>query len=84
MAEWGSGVWGHTQDAPARPTGKGDALLIPGFPLAVLVQGAAPAAGLLVTVVHGVILGAVLILGNGDLEHNGQKLFSFIQRENSW
>lgn len=55
---------------PANATdvfGKGDALLIPGFPLTVLVQGTAPAAGLLVTVVHGIILGAVLILGNGDL-----------------
>lgn len=46
---------------------QGDALLIPGLPLAVLVQGTAPATGLLVTVEHGVILGAVLIPGNGDL-----------------
>lgn len=46
---------------------QGDALLIPGLPLAVLVQGTAPTAGLLVTVVHGVILGAILICGNGDL-----------------
>lgn len=61
------------RDAPTR---QGDALLIPGLPLAVLVQGTAPAAGLLVTVVHGVILGAILISGNGDLEHSGQKLFS--------
>lgn len=73
-------VWTHTQDAPARPTGKGDAFLIPGLPLAVLVQGTAPATGFLVTVVHGVILGAVLIPGNGDLEHSGQKLFSYIHR----
>lgn len=47
--------------------GQGNALLIPGLPLAVLVQGTAPAAGLLVTVVHGVILWAILIFGNGDL-----------------
>lgn len=46
---------------------QGNALLIPGLPLAVLVQGTAPAAGLLVTVVHGVILGTILISGNGDL-----------------
>lgn len=65
------------------PTGQRDALLIPGLPLAVLVQGTAPAAGLLVTVIHRVILGAIIILGNGDLEYNGQKLFSYIHRENS-
>lgn len=65
------------------PTGQGDALLIPGLPLAVLVQGTAPAAGLLVTIIHGVILGAIIILGNGDLEYNAQKLFSYIHRENS-
>ena len=65
------------------PTGQCDALLIPGLPLAVLVQGTAPAAGLLVTVIHRVILGAIIILGNGDLEYNGQKLFSYIHRENS-
>lgn len=47
--------------------GQGDALLIPGLPLAVLIQGTAPTAGLLVTVVHWVILGAVLILENGNL-----------------
>lgn len=55
---------------PANATdifGQGDALLIPGLPLAVLVQSTAPAAGLLVTVVHGVILGAIPIPGNGDL-----------------
>lgn len=46
---------------------QGDALLIPGLPLAVLVQGTAPAAGFLIAVVHGVILGATVILGNGDL-----------------
>lgn len=46
---------------------QGDTLLIPGLPLAVLIQGTAPATGLLVTVVHRVILGAVLILENGDL-----------------
>ena len=68
----------------ARPTRQGAALLIPRLPLAVLVQGTAPAAGLLVTVVHGVILGAMIIPGNGDLEYNGQKLFSYIHRENSW
>lgn len=66
------------------PTGQGDALLIPGLPLAVLVQGTAPAAGLLVTIIHRVILGAMIILENGDLEYNGQKLFSYIHRENSW
>lgn len=44
-----------------------DALLIPGVPLTLLVQGTAPAAGLLVTVVHRVILGAILIRRNGDL-----------------
>lgn len=44
-----------------------DALLIAGLPLAVLVQGTAPAAGLLVTVVHGVILGTILVSGNGGL-----------------
>lgn len=74
----------HISDAPTKPTGQGDALLIPGLPLAVLVQSTAPAAGLLVTVVHGVILGAIPIPGNGDLEHNGQKLFSYIHRENLW
>lgn len=65
------------------PTRQSDALLIPGLPLAVLVQGTAPAAGLLVTVIHRVILGAIIILENGDLEYNGQKLFSYIHRENS-
>lgn len=72
------------QDASLRPTRQGDALLIAGLPLAVLVQGTAPAACLLVTVVHGVILGAVLILGNGDLEHSGQELSSYMHRKNSW
>lgn len=55
---------------PANATdifGQGDALLIPGLPLAVLVQGTAPAAGLLVTIIHRVILGAMIILENGDL-----------------
>lgn len=55
---------------PANATdifGQSNALLIPGLPLAILVQGTAPAAGLLVTVVHGVILGAILIPKNGDL-----------------
>ena len=65
-------------------TRQGNALLIPGLLLAVLVQGTAPAAGLLVTVIHWVILGAMIILENGDLEYNGQKLFSYIHRENSW
>lgn len=62
-------------------TGQGDALLIPGLPLAARVQGAAPAAGLLITVVRRVVLGAVLIPGNGDLEHSGQQLFSYPQRK---
>lgn len=44
-----------------------NALLIPGLPLAVLVKGTTSATGLLITVVHGVILGAILILENGDL-----------------
>lgn len=55
---------------PANATdifGQGDALLIPGLPLAVLVQGTAPTAGLLVTIIHRVILGALIILENGDL-----------------
>lgn len=63
---------------PANATdifGQGNALLIPGLPLAILVQGTAPAAGLLVTVVHGVILGAILIPGlpcsYGSWGHNG-------------
>lgn len=44
-----------------------NAFLFPGHPLAVLVQVTAPAVDLLVTVVLGVIHGAVLILRNEDL-----------------
>lgn len=64
------------QDTTVRPTGQGDALLIPRLPLTVLVQGTAPTAGLLVTEIHRVILGTILIPGNGDLEHSGQRNLS--------
>lgn len=84
MGEGGHEVLGpiHTKLPLWGPTGQGDALLVPGLPLAVLIQGTAPAAGLLVTVVHGVILRAILIYGNGDLEHGRQKLFCSIHRAN--
>ena len=73
----------HTpQGASVKPTGEGDALLIPGLPLAAQVQGAAPAAGLLITVVRRVVLGAALVPGNGDLEHTDSR-FSHTHREDS-
>jgi hypothetical protein len=82
---WGvAEVWDHCMRYPCMPTRQGDAFLIPGLPLAVLVQGTAPTAGLLVTVVHGVIFGANLIPGNGDLEHSGQNALSYIHRQDLW
>ena len=60
---------GHHDDRTTAPllTWQGDALLVAWLPLAVLVRGAALAAGLLVAHERGVVLGAAVVLAHGPL-----------------